>query len=46
MPNIASTINNVQVNFASGNNKQVDQHMIDGLKHCIKQGIAQGNLLQ
>ena len=46
MPNIPSTINNVQVNFASGVSKEVDQHMIDGLKHCIKQGIAQRNPLQ
>ena len=31
MPNIPSTIYSVQVNFDSGVNKQVDQHMIDGL---------------
>ncbi len=40
IPNIPSRINNVQINFAGGVNEQVEQHMVGGLKHCIKQGIA------
>ncbi|MEE4379256.1 MAG: hypothetical protein V2J55_17335 [Candidatus Competibacteraceae bacterium] len=45
MPNIPSTINGVTVEFASTVNKDVVTSMINGLKHCIKTGIASGHTL-
>ncbi|MDQ2696646.1 MAG: hypothetical protein M3Z21_14985 [Pseudomonadota bacterium] len=45
MPQIPSEINNVSVEFAGGVNNDVDQKLIDGLKHCIKPQIAPGHPL-
>jgi len=45
MPNIPGTINSVTVDFASTIGKDVSQSMINGLKHCIKTGIASGHTL-
>jgi len=45
MPNIPSTINGVTVEFKSTVNKDVKQTLINGLKHCIKTGIASGHNL-
>lgn len=45
MPQIPSTINGVQVLFGAGVGNDVDQKVIDGLKHCIKPEIAQGHPL-
>lgn len=45
MPDIPSKINEVTVEFASTVNKDVHQRMIDGLKACIKKGIADGETL-
>jgi len=45
MTDIPSSINGVQVEFAPSVNKSVDQHLIDGLKHCIKSDIADGHSL-
>ena len=46
MPTIASTINGVTVEFAGSVKKDVDQRMIDGLKHCIDTKIASGHTLK
>lgn len=40
MPNIPSTINGVTVEFKSTVGKDVTQRLINGMKHCIKTGIA------
>jgi len=45
MPNIPNTINGVTVEFSSAVNKNVNQRMIDGLKHVIKPAIATGYTL-
>ncbi len=45
MANIPATINSVTVEFASTVNKDVTQTMINGLKHCIKTGVASGHTL-
>ena len=36
MPLIPSNINGVEVQFADGVDRDVDQRMIDGLTHCIR----------
>lgn len=45
MPQIPSTINGVSVQFGVGVGNDVDQRVIDGLKHCIKPQIAAGHTL-
>jgi hypothetical protein len=40
MPAIPSNINGVTVNFASAVNKNVQQLVIDALRHCIKPDVA------
>jgi hypothetical protein len=45
MPQIPSSINSVTVEFASTVVKDINQNMIDGLKHCIKGDIATGKTL-
>ena len=45
MANIPSKINGVTVEFKSTVNKDVEQVMIDGLKHVIKTNIARGYTL-
>ncbi len=45
MPDIATTIDGVTVEFKSTVNKTVTQNMIDGLKKCIKKDIASGHVL-
>lgn len=45
MPQIPSTINGVTVHFGSGVGNDVHQRVIDGLKQCIKPGIATGHTL-
>lgn len=45
MPDIPSKINGVNVEFGEGVDKDVDQRIIDGLKHCIKSAIATGQTL-
>jgi hypothetical protein len=45
MPPIPSNINGVTVQFAATVVNDVDQRMIDGLKHCIKPQIANGHHL-
>lgn len=42
---IPASINGVTVEFRSIVNRDVDQSVIDGLKHCIKPQIAAGHLL-
>jgi len=46
MPNIPSSINGVQVDFASSVNREVDQRLIDGLRHCIKPDVSPGYKLR
>ena len=46
MPNIPNNINGVTVEFASSVGKDVNQTLIDGLKHCIKPQVATGQSLQ
>lgn len=46
MATIPSSINGVSVEFADTVNKNVEQSMVDGLKHCIKTNIASGYTLQ
>lgn len=45
MPTIPSIINGVTIEFASTVNKEVEQVMINGLKHCIKTNITSGHTL-
>jgi hypothetical protein len=45
MPTIPSNINGVTVNFAPAVNKNVQQLVIDALRHCIKPNIAPGHQL-
>ncbi len=45
MPQIPSTINGVSMQFGDGVGNDVDQRMVDGLKHCIKPQIASGHTL-
>lgn len=45
MPAIPSNINGVTVNFAPAVNKNVQELVIDALRHCIKPNIAQGHQL-
>lgn len=45
MSAIPSNINGVTVNFASAVNNNVQQLVIDALRHCIKPNIAQGHQL-
>lgn len=45
MPTIPSSINGVTVEFSGTANKDVDQKIINALKHCIKPAIAQGQVL-
>ena len=42
MPQIPTTINGVAVQFANSAVNNVDQRIVDGLKHCIKMQIANG----
>jgi hypothetical protein len=42
MPQIPTNINGVTVQFAVSVVNDVDQRMIDGLKHCIRAQIANG----
>lgn len=46
MPRIPPTINGVVIDFNSSVNPEVDQGVINGLKHCIKREIAPGYWLQ
>ncbi len=46
MPTIPSAINGVQIDFASGVNRDVDQRLIEGLRHCIKPDVSIGYKLQ
>ena len=45
MPAIPSNINGVNVNFAPAVNNNVQQLVIDALRHCIKPNIAPGHQL-
>ena len=45
MPAIPSNINGVTVNFATAVNNNVQQLVIDALRHCIKPDIAAGHQL-
>lgn len=45
MAQIPSSINGVSVQFGAGVGNNVDQRIIDGLKHCIKAQIAAGHTL-
>jgi hypothetical protein len=45
MPQIPTSINGVTVEFSQTVNNNVDQKMIDGLRHCIKPNIATGHTL-
>jgi hypothetical protein len=45
MSAIPSNINGVNVNFAPAVNNNVQQLVIDALRHCIKPNIAQGHQL-
>ena len=45
MPQIPSNINGVTVQFAATVVNDVDQGMIDGLKHCIRPQFANGHHL-
>lgn len=45
MAQIPATINGVTVEFAGGVGNDVDQKIVDGLKLCIKLGIAAGHVL-
>jgi hypothetical protein len=45
MAQIPSTINGVNVLFATGVVNDVDQRMVDGLKHCIQAQIAADHAL-
>ena len=45
MAQIPSTINGVSVQFGSAVGNDVDQKLIDGLKHCIKTQIAANHAL-
>lgn len=45
MPQIPASINGVIIDFAATVNKNVDQKIIDALKHCIKPNIAAGYAL-
>ncbi|HKY04796.1 MAG TPA: hypothetical protein VJQ56_07900 [Blastocatellia bacterium] len=45
MPNIPSQINGVTVNFAPAVKKNVQQLVIDALKHCISPNVASGHQL-
>jgi len=42
MPQIPASINGVNIDFAQSVNKNVDQKLINALKHCIKPNIAKG----
>jgi len=46
MPSIPSAINLVQIDFASSVNREVDQRLIDGLRHCIRPDVAPGYKLR
>lgn len=45
MPQIPTNINGVTIEFAGSVVNDVDQRMIDALKHCIKQKVADGYTL-
>lgn len=45
MAQIPALINGVSVQFGTGVGNNVDQRVIDGLKHCIKAQIASGHTL-
>lgn len=45
MPQIPSFINGVMVQLGAGVGNDVDQRVIDGLKHCVKPQIATGHTL-
>lgn len=45
MPAIPSNINGVTVNFATAVNNNVQQLVIDALRHCIKPDVAAGHQL-
>lgn len=42
MPRIPRTINGFAIDFNSSVNPEMDQGIINGLKHCIKREIAPG----
>ena len=46
VPIIPSSINGVVVEFASSVNREVDEHLLNGLRHCIKPDIAPGYKLR
>lgn len=43
---IPSAINGVQIDFASGVNRDVDERLIEGLRHCIKPDVSIGYKLR
>jgi hypothetical protein len=45
MAQIPSTINGVSVEFGSGIGNDVDQRVIEALRHCIKSNVAPGHVL-
>ena len=45
MPQIPAVINGVAVDFDEGVVNDVDQAVVDGLKHCVKTNIAAGHSL-
>ena len=45
MPQIPSSVNGVLIEFGATVNKNVDQKVIDALKHCIKPNITKGYAL-
>jgi hypothetical protein len=46
MAQIPTTINGVAVEFDTSVGNDVDQSVIEGLKHCVKPAIAAGHTLQ
>jgi hypothetical protein len=40
MVKIPSNINGVNIEFAPGVNNEVEKHLLEGLKHCIKKTFA------
>ena len=45
MVTLPSEVNGVTIEFASTVNKNVEQSLVDALKHCIKSDIAPGHVL-
>jgi hypothetical protein len=46
MPTLPSSINGVSVDFATAVDREVDESLIDGLRHCINPDIAPGYTLK